>query len=43
MRTIPGLLLLLLTAFPAISNSQSLELYGAGGPTITDAGNSWRF
>ena len=40
MRIILGLMLLMLLASPAVANSQSFELYGGAGPTITDKGNS---
>ena len=41
MRTIPGLLLLILLISPRVATAQSLGLYGAAGPTITDPGNSF--
>lgn len=41
MRAIPGLVLVSMLVAPAIANGQSsFELYGAAGPTISDAGNS---
>jgi hypothetical protein len=40
-RTIPALILLMLLIAPGVANSQSLELFGSAGPTITDAGNSF--
>jgi hypothetical protein len=43
-RRIPVLMLLILL-LPHMANSQSLELFGSAGPTITDPGNrpdGWR-
>lgn len=41
MRTIPVLMFMMLVVSPNVANGQSFELYGSGGPTITDAGNSF--
>ena len=40
MRIIPGVIVLVLLASPAVARSQSFELYGSAGPTLTDKGNS---
>jgi hypothetical protein len=40
MRMIPVLWVALLVAVPRAASSQSFELYGSAGPTITDPGNS---
>jgi hypothetical protein len=34
-------MLLMLLVSPGVANSQSLELFGSAGPTITDVGNSF--
>ena len=40
MRIIPGVVTLLLLAFPALSSAQSFALHGSAGPTMTDPGHS---
>jgi hypothetical protein len=39
-RIIPGVVTLLLLAFPALSSAQSFALHGSAGPTMTDPGHS---
>jgi hypothetical protein len=38
---IRGLMFLLLLASPGVATAQSFELYGSGGPIMTDAGTSF--
>jgi hypothetical protein len=40
-RVLTGLMLLMLLALPDLARSQSFEVYGSAGPTITDAGHSF--
>jgi hypothetical protein len=40
LRRIPLLLFVILLLIPRAARSQSIELYGSAGPTITDEGNS---